>query len=269
VIAQSSGGAWSFVTHPQVNRLDAVWGRSASQAFAVGSRTDPGTGAQVGAVLRFNGTSWVTDAVSASGTVDVSLAGVWGGTTGAVYAVGSGMNSTTFEPRGVMLSSSGTGNWSLVGSIPSAGRSFHAVWGTSGTNIFVVGCNGEQATIVRWTGTWGETVVPGAGRCLRAVWGSAANDVYAAGDRGLLMHFDGSAWSTVSTGTDADLRAVWGSAAGDVYVSGEGGTLLRFSGAAWHRVNSGTAATLWALWGRSDTDVYTVGDGMTVLRGVR
>lgn len=63
---------------------------------------------------------------------------------------------------------------------------------------------------------------------LWATWGSGSRpgDVFAVGERGTLLHYDGSAWRPQASGTQASLKGIWGSGPHDIFVVGDAGTVL-------------------------------------------
>jgi PKD repeat protein len=102
---------------------------------------------------------------------------------------------------------------------------FTGVWGTSATDIYVVGqwpdriLHSEGAT---WSTVPGVTIHRPA-----AIWGSSATDIYVMGFAGAMLFYDGASWSEMETGTGNDLNAVWGTSAADVYVVGSPSLILR------------------------------------------
>jgi hypothetical protein len=146
----------------------------------------------------------------------------------------------------------------------------HGVWGTSGTDVFVVGGDlwgSQRAAILHYDGLdWthmvssDDTDLP----VLRAVWGSASDNVFAVGRSGTIVRFDGAQWSAMDTGTSANLQGVWGSAADNVYAVGGGGTLLHFNGTDWSTLDSGTSANLASVWVSESGVVFAVGNGVIV-----
>ena len=63
-----------------------------------------------------------------------------------------------------------------------------AIWGTSSTDVFVVGAYG---TILHYDGSTWSTMNSGFTFNLSAVWGSSSTDVFAFGTNGIL-HYDGT-----------------------------------------------------------------------------
>ena len=56
---------------------------------------------------------------------------------------------------------------------------------------------------------------------LLGVFAIDARDVYAAGEGGVLLHYDGHTWSSLSSGTTLPLGNVFALSAGNVYVGME------------------------------------------------
>jgi hypothetical protein len=150
-----------------------------------------------------------------SGT-QASLAGVWGASPSAVFAVGVGGTILRYDGAGWTPMSSGT-TTSLAG-----------VWGTSATNVFAAGGAG---LLLHFDGAVWAPMTSGASTDLVAVWGTAADDVYALGLGGAILRYDGASWAPMSSGTAAALHGGWSGAAGDSFAVGDGGTLLLRGGA--------------------------------------
>jgi hypothetical protein len=104
------------------------------------------------------------------------------------------------------------------------------------------------------------------GRALLGIWGSGPRDVFAVGNRGTILHYDGSAWSAQTSGTVEELHGVWGSGPGDVFAVGSG-TMLHYDGTAWREQTLGIRPDLSAVWGSGPTNLYAVGD--VILHGTR
>jgi hypothetical protein len=107
-----NGTSWSSV-NTGISNVRAIWGSSA---------TDIWMGATSGNVTHYNGTSWTTSSV---GSADVS--GIWGTASNDVYLV---------NRAGEIWHYNGT---SWVKYTPAAGQAFLGVWGSSRTDVWVVG----------------------------------------------------------------------------------------------------------------------------------
>jgi hypothetical protein len=95
--------------------------------------------------------------------------------------------------------------------------------------------------------------------------GNSKNDIYAAGDRGTLLHYNGSSWSTVATPGCVALNAVWPDGKGSAFIAGDSGTVLKVKNGAvtqsW-RLGDGN---LQGIWGFGEDMVFACGDLGTVL----
>ncbi|MEW6141817.1 MAG: C1 family peptidase [Chloroflexota bacterium] len=219
--------------------LQAVWGSSSSNVFAVG---------QHGTIVHYNGTAW---SAMTSGTI-ADLTGVWGSSASDVFAVGSG---------GTILHYDGTA-WSAMTS--GTTQNLNGIWGSSSTNVFAVGNGG---VILRYNGTSWTTMTSGAiWYDFNSVWGSSASDVFAVGYSGKIYHYDGSVWSAMTSGTESFLYGVWGNSASDVFAVGGAGTILHYNGNTWSVMTSGTGLIYLGVWGSSGSNVYAAGWNANIYR---
>ncbi len=226
---------WSAMTSGTTHNLNGVWGRSGSDAFAVG---DSGT------ILHYDGTDW---SAMTSGTTD-NLNDVWGTFGDDAFAVGD---------NGTILHYDGT-TWSTMTNL--ATNNLNGVWGSSGSNVYAVGDNG---TILRYDGTAWSAMTSGTTNNLNGVWGTNGNDVVAVGDNYASLHFDGIAWSSFSTlfPETNNLNSIW-----DRFAVGDGGIIRFKMGSLWSPTGYGSSFTgnLNAIWGFSKLDVFIVGDAGTI-----
>jgi hypothetical protein len=211
-------------------------GNSGSDVFAI---------AATGAILHYDGTGWSSLPTNISEVV-AEITDIWGSSAG-IYAV-------TYEWNTPVLRYNGTG-WTVVSNVnfPSFG-----IWGTSASDIFVVGdamAHFDGSTWI-YTGTGGPS--------LTAVWGSTGSDVYAVGSSGTIFHYDGTSWTNISSVTNQSLSDIWGSSGSDVFAVG-GGTILHYDGTSWMSMSSGAGDSLSGVWGSSGNDVFVVGGSGTVL----
>lgn len=102
------------------------------------------------------------------------------------------------------------------------------------------------------------------GAHLLRVSGSGPDDVWAAGEAGVVLHFDGADWRAVASGTSCTFRALFASGPGDIYFGCEAG-LYRWDGVAMRPVD-GREGGVWDIWGSAATDLWTVGGTGVVSR---
>ncbi len=188
--------------------LISVWGNSPNDIFVVGESET---------ILHYDGSSWTKQS---TGATFESLFSVWGSGTSDVYAVGT--NRKTVHYNGI--------SWSVDATVPASSSALEGIWGTSGTDIFVVGNVGSATTILHFNGaSWTESDTTAIGYInLQGIWGVSANNIYAVGTGGNILNFDGSAWQKTNSGSAANLYGIWGTAADNVFAVGTNGTILRF-----------------------------------------
>jgi hypothetical protein len=77
---------------------------------------------------------------------------------------------------------------------------------------------------------------------LRQMWGTSSNDLFVVGDRGTIIHFDGTNWTKFPKVTEKKLQSIWGTSSNDVYACGfdlstAETILLHYDGSAWSEVD--------------------------------
>jgi hypothetical protein len=183
------------------------------------------------------------------------------------------------------------GNWSPMES--GTNYTLTGAWGTSGTDVFVVGSspvggNGHPAEILHYDGvSWSSmpnvpNPDPPIQTLLSSIWGTTSSNLYAAGTLGyeedLILHYNGASWTVGWLGfvqPTAFLRSAWGPSASEVFAVGywasvftnppTGGQILHYSGGQWSPVMSAEAqGYLYGVWGTSPSDVFAVGSFLGV-----
>lgn len=144
------------------------------------------------------------------------------------------------------------------------------VWGTDGSDVYVVGDGG---TILHSTGDgrWTAQLSPKAVR-LDGIAGASATDIYISGNLNTLLHGNGTGqWTTVDMSTHAPfdiLSSLFYATPSLVYAVGNYGFILHADGqGGWGQDASGTMGWLRQIWGSSASDLYTVGDAGLILHG--
>jgi hypothetical protein len=275
------GLAWRALPSGTTMRLQAVWGSSAHDVWAVGYAFVHGTGDPIS----FSPVSVPAQGltIGGNGVDDFWVGGRYlgGGNLGGVMFHGSG-DPTTFDNTPLL------NGWGLYG-----------LWAQSAESYWAVG---DGAVVVHGQGapmSWTKLVDDGYGfgphidyaaltgcRQLFAIWG-AGNEIWAVGSGEGIVHggADPSAWTSQHSGTggsgggcsagdienfySSDLRGIWGSSATDLWAVGHDGTILHGTGSptTWVKVASGTTEHLTSVWGASATDVWAVGTGGSILHG--
>lgn len=105
---------------------------------------------------------------------------------------------------------------------------------------------------------------------LRSVKMVAADNGWAVGDRGVILHGEGSpfTWSvdsTIST-TEYLLSIDMLSDGSDGWVVGTNGEILRWKVAQWNTFSSPTTETLWSVYVVNAATAYAVGNNCTILK---
>jgi len=226
-LSQQPPGTWSDESTGTVD-LYGIWGSSGSDIFAVGGTPGSTTG-NPGVIVHWNGSAW------SSTTSLVNLMSISGVGVGSATAVGEdgGEGSATYvqgRPRSARDGlAAGTlhGTWQTSPGAYAVGDSGHllfttengipgswgtqtsnttntlfAVWGSSTSNVYVVGDKGvilhTTNAGVGVTPTWTKTTV-GSSQ-LTSVWGSSDGDVYIGGaaPAAILHSTDGGAtWQKI------------------------------------------------------------------------
>lgn len=266
---------------PKTDRtFRAVWMRSATDIWVVGNNI----------LLNYNGKNWIFKPESEN----LDLHGIWGVGDDMKYVGITNehhLYSVHWVPGEIARAVGGCGlkdaciykqnknKWELEYSILSS--SLQAIWAASADEIWAVGSTtrtDEQnmthhnSAILRGKksgSNWTWTTVSYSpedskdNKPLRGVWGFN-NNVWAVGEKGLVLHWDGSSWSREGHFSGLNLNSVWGQGT-DLWVVGDGGIVLHRS-ANWQS-SFPTTKNLNGVFGIGK-DVWVVGDGGTVLHYV-
>ena len=174
IIHRDGSGNWSVMPSGTTNTLEAVWGSSESDVFAVGAN---------GTILHYDGFEWL----SMTSNTSNYLTCVWGSASNDVFASGTTnvhhYNGSAWTPT------------SGVVEYPDD------LWGSSGSDVYAVG-GSDFRTIDHFDGTtWGTQFQPGDHP--NGVWGSSKDNVFVVGNSGMIMRYrsglpQGASFSTQS-----------------------------------------------------------------------
>jgi len=226
----------------------SVWGPADNDLYAVGGEPDAGL------MMNFDGSEW--SAVDLG--VDVPLLNwVFGFSANDITAVGR---------EGTIIHWDGAA-WT-VQTTPTV-EDMWGVWGAAPDDLWAVGGRGReegQATLLHFDGTdWTDVALPTLERAnvfaLFKVWGSSASNIYVVGQRGVVLHYDGSVWTEELVGASTDLIAVWGTGPDRVVaVGGRGtGTVSVFDGSEWRTESLAPNPGLNGVWLDNNQVAHVVG----------
>ena len=199
-----------------VVNINAVWGTSQNDLWAVGSR---------GEIWHRDATGWSRNLLFPDGGPD--LFDIDGRADGGAYIVGQGCTVLQRDP-------SFDGGWRSIKD-PGCADDLYSVWAAPQNGVslelMTVGAQSNRAWQRSTSGTWIPTDPKGRGELL-SVWGTSPTDIYASGEDGVLTHFDGTgSWEVIETGTRWPLRSVRGQRLAngqlELFLVGQNATVLR------------------------------------------
>lgn len=167
-ILHYDGVDWKEMNSGVISDLNAIWGTSPNDVFAVGWS---------GTFIHYDGNKWeemVTPASSISFINDI-----YGFTSNNVYAIEGSSKGRIYHYDGVKWSEMTFGFDIQI----------NAIWGTSPNDIYIVGYD----ALYHYNGiAWNEMTTEVGGR---DIWGTASNDIYVATVGVGIFHYDGNKWS--------------------------------------------------------------------------
>jgi|GEM_PF-3835519 hypothetical protein len=190
-----------------------VWANSATDVWIVGSRYDVNLGTtsnQEGIRAHFDGQTWTME------TNPSYPSDIWGSAADDLYAV----KTSAYVSHYV------AGAWKSEGMKHGYCT---AIWGTSASDIWVVGWDNGDPHMQHFDGTaWSYNSPPNS----EGLWGvhaSSPNDAWAVGGKANILHFDGSGWTISSSElVSTTLYGVWAVSPNDVWAVGSSGAMLHY-----------------------------------------
>jgi hypothetical protein len=181
---------------------------------------------------------------------------------------GIGGDSTVAPCTGGVGPSSGA-SWSPEPSYAPTAIALTAVWGSSASDVWVVGKYGAGECCEIVISRSGKDASPGAGPAsagFSGLWGTSASDVWLVGATEGAMHWDGTSYSYPGGVIGPAPSSVWGTSASDVWAVGDSGLITHWNGSGWTTGSpSSTTRNLRGVWGSGKSDVWAVGDSGTIL----
>lgn len=161
VILHYNGVAWSPMSSGTSESLAVVWGTSPTDVH-VGSYQQ---------ILHYNGSGW-TASLTLTGGAPQNFQGIWGASESVAFASGS---SQVHHYDG--------NNW-LQESFPTPPLISSALWGSSATDLYMVG---QAGGIRRYNGSTWSVVASATPYTLHDIWGTSGANVYAVGENGTIL----------------------------------------------------------------------------------
>lgn len=200
MILEWDGGKLIPTLLPNPTNLESIWGLGPTDIWAVG-----------GVIHHFDGRAWTRVTQPAN----TGASGVWTNDPARLWVL------ARYDT--LMIYQRATAQWQT-----HKAPAEYALWGSSATDIHVVGVNGHAGRFDGQSWTSGAFL----GSSAHAVWGTSAGEVWAAGSIGLIARRPpGGQWerspSQQQRMTSNDLSGVRGSGPGDIWMVGEDGSILR------------------------------------------
>ena len=249
---RNTGAGWEFAPKAaNVTTTNAMWGRSATDVWAVGNAA---------ALFHYDGAMWtrVDTGLPASLTQFLDLYAIGGTDTGEWWAIGrngqvlhfdgqtwtAGVSASTSNMRGIWVRNADevwacgqnnivqrwtrAGGWTLLSARPPISMEHRNIWGTSDTNVFVIS---GSSSVYRYDGTSWRTVPAPADTTqmhvpIFSVSGNPDGTFWAAGQMGYTMRWNGSVLQTGITHVFQDLNGIWAGPNGEAWTVGGHGVIL-------------------------------------------
>lgn len=209
------------ISAPDAGAFLCTWGDTNGDRWVVGGQPEAHT------VYHFDGESWTLADLPPGPLLN------WvHGSGDSTWFVGNDGQALRRTSNGVVATETGTtaplwGVWSA---------SEDEAWAVGGDAI---GSSDEDPVLLHWKDdAWTRIPIPETDRRFRAlfkVWGTASNNVYAVGSKGIILHYDGTAWRQQLSGTARDLISLWGTGPNEILIAGgrANGILVRWDGHSW------------------------------------
>ena len=141
--------------------------------------------------------------------------------------------------------------------------SLEYVWGTSLSDVFVVG---ESGTILHWDSNEWTVMDSATAADLYEVWGTAPDNVFAVGEHGTILHYDGMFWSPMESSTTERIIAIGGSSSRDIVAFTQDADVLIYDGVSWKIMDRKMpqSTLLWDAWANSSTNIFLLSVGYIV-----
>jgi len=232
----------------------SVHGPTEGQLFAAGGTPDQGV------IMHFDGSEWSQETLP-SGTPLMNW--VFCHDTDSIWSVGNDATALYYDGQTWQKHETPTD------------QTLWGVWGADPDDMWTVGGKGQeegQATILRNQGSgWEQVEIPEIQKdkvyAFFKVWGTSADNVYIVGQRGVMLHWNGSELAEVETGTDEDLISLWGTGPDRIAAVGgrTNGVVARYDGTSWTTTALDLAPGLNGVWMGDPDTIHVAGNMATLL----
>lgn len=147
-------------------------------------------------------------------------------------------------------------------------RVFHtnplkAIWTKYGNEYWAMATNGTLYHTKRLnpvSGREGWTPISVTTNTLNAIAGATEWDIMVVGEKGTLVHYDGTKWKTLSVPEvgNTNLTSIFALPTGEYYIGGENGKFFSFINGVWTAQTLSTTETILSIFAFSTKNVYAV-----------
>lgn len=225
--------------------VTSLWGTAPNDVWAVGGVENWEEPFAVGIALHYSGAEedggggWAIDADL--GSLGVAFRAVWGSEGSGVWLHGRQADEFGDFTGVVLRRGPGVATWTPVELPPEPSTPEHpgpqyfvAASLGSDSSVWLAGYAGGESVSAIWRGTlvqageiaWTYTKRDYWERTIEAMWGASPDDAWAIGDKGLVMHWNGSAWApSITRVTERPIAnrfvGIWAKGSDDMWVVGD------------------------------------------------
>lgn len=209
------GDKWVKEDSLSTYNLPGIWGVSLVDIYV---------SAAGGTVLRRMGGAWSTQQVTMG---SVTLNAIFGFSNKELWAGGTGGALAVHD----------AGGWNPEISNDAYERTIHSVWAFSPSDVWYIGADG--ALIHSKGSKWMTSDIAATyykNHSFYGLWGlqdEESNQAFAVGEKGAILHYDGTDWLPEASAPDVNINDVAGTSWEDVVAVGGDGLVLRFDGKSW------------------------------------
>jgi hypothetical protein len=229
-----NGETWEevVVENGDINGLISIGGFGEETLFATGI---------YGTILKYDSSGWREISYGTRWTRFFMLGGIY---PDQLFAVDG---SWDYRPGTIVHYNNVTGLWEE--DYRQDDSYFLGVWGAERDNVYVVG-----ADTMHYDGTTWEKIDTCNTQNSFWIWGTGPDDIYSWSG----CHYDGNDWEPSCL--DSWHGEIWGTGPNDIYGAGDRGIVLRYDGERCEQIYYPGSETLRGIWGTGPDNIYVVSD---------